>query len=425
MIHHVWAPLKRQGIAVRIAVCSDLHVCESYPSRQKLGMLFSAWRQLDPQPDAVVFAGDLTDFGTDAQYAALRSIVDENLANCRAQRVYCLGNHDTYAAGPARAAEIFTAQLHQPACQLVWVQGVPLVTLAPGPQTDDDYTGCFLFLRQSLREAAAKAPGSPIFVFAHHGIRDTAYCTPEWFGNYGEDTTRDLGALLRQYPQVIHISGHSHATLEDERSIDQSRGFTAIQDGTAGAYFENETGKCDPESGAPASVPPHAGEACQGLLVDVSVSGSVTVHRLNAAAGRFCGPAWHIDMPGILQAKTSGRALPFTYTAVRRGLPPVFPDGARAALRFLADGTAQVSFPCASPGCADGCSLVHDYRVRLLPEAGGEPICRWFFAEYYRSAPRPDWTVRISDSRLQQGDWTAEVSACTSFGQYSMPLISK
>ena len=78
---------------------------------------------------------------------------------------------------------------------------------------------------------------------------------------FGQGGDTDFARLMGGYPNLIQVSGHSHATLEDERSISQDLGFTAIQDSTIGAYYENETGKVDPDSGDGASVPPQTSDA--------------------------------------------------------------------------------------------------------------------------------------------------------------------
>ena len=88
-----WKPLSRQGVRARMGICSDLHVCGSYPSREKLHAVFSAFHQLDPLMDAAAFVGDLTDFGTKEQYAYLGKLIQENAADgIPAQLIYCIGN---------------------------------------------------------------------------------------------------------------------------------------------------------------------------------------------------------------------------------------------------------------------------------------------------------------------------------------------
>lgn len=429
MVQKVWHPLGRHGIRARIAVCSDLHVCEAYASRKKMGAAFRTFFQLDPLLDAAAFVGYVTDYGTAEQYRYLMELIQENTfgrftsAGDPTRMIFCMGNHDTFKPGTAHAAKVFQEHTCQMPVKLVRVNGIGVITLAPGGEADDDYTGCFDFLRESLQKAAAWNASAPIFVLAHHGVKNTAYLTHEWYGNYGEGTDHNLVRLMRQYPQVIHISGHSHATLEDERSIDQSLGFTTIQDGTAGAYSENETGKFDPVSGKPATVPPFGEDACEALVIDVMDSCRVTVHRLNITAGRFCGPAWKIDIPLAVQAKQSGVVFAFPYTSARTSQPPSFPPGAQAELELLPGGSAEVCFPRAFPASGDNRNMVHSYCIRLFPKNGGKPTCHRVFADFYLARQRADWRVRIPIEEFPaSGCQRVEVCACTSFGTEGMPL---
>ena len=136
-------------------------------------------------------------------------------------------------------------------------------------------------MKSELEKATAANPEAPVIVMGHHGIQDTAYVTNEWYGDYGEGTSEDMVALLEQYPQAIHISGHSHATLEDARTIYQDDGYTAIQDATIGAYFENESGTVDPSSGSGVTRPADSEESSQALRIDVMDDGTVQIYRMD------------------------------------------------------------------------------------------------------------------------------------------------
>ena len=116
----------------------------------------------------------------------------------------------------------------------------------------------------ALQTSTSKNQKAPVIIIGHHGIPNTAYVTNEWKGNYGA-----MVDLFKQYPQVIHISGHSHSTLEDARSIYQDDGYTAIQDGAIGAYFENESGKIDPTTGKGSTYPENDEIASQALRIDL------------------------------------------------------------------------------------------------------------------------------------------------------------
>ena len=77
-------------------------------------------------------------------------------------------------------------------------------------------------------------PTKPIFVITHLNPIDTVYGSDAW-GN------ADIHDVLQDYPQVISLSGHSHYTVADERSIWQGS-YTAMSTQSLD-YIELEAGK--------------------------------------------------------------------------------------------------------------------------------------------------------------------------------------
>ena len=414
-------PLELTGVRLRLAVCSDLHVCEAYPSEEKLGRFFHTLNELSSRWDAVIFVGDLTDGGTPEQYTLLQTILRRHTSmlcgadHCPTALLFTMGNHDTYGTGPQTAAERFTSYTGQAACQLQTLAHVPLITLSPDSTADDSYTGRWNFLRDALQRSAALCPQSPIFVFAHHGIRGTAYLTQEWYGNYGEGSCQDLAALLRRYPQTIHISGHSHAMLEDDRSIDQSAGFTAVQDSTVGAYFENESGKYALDTALPQTVPMDGTTASEALAIDVLYSGETILRRLNLTAGQWCGQPWHI---APLQS-----GCPRPYQNRQPGPPPFFAPGAAGNAQRQSDGSILVHFPAAEAATNNSCDQIHEYRLLLTDRTGKVVHLHPVFADCWSPVPQNFWQVRLLEKQWPAGaKLTAQVLAVTSFGAASAPL---
>lgn len=90
--------------------------------------------------------------------------------------------------------------------------------------------------------------------------------------------------------------------MEDNRSIDQSAGFTAIQDGTIGAYFENESGKINPDTGTASTYPVNAEVSSQALTIDVSNENVVTIRRMNLTTGEYMydEEPWIINTPELV-----------------------------------------------------------------------------------------------------------------------------
>lgn len=73
-------------------------------------------------------------------------------------------------------------------------------------------------MSDKLKQAAKDDPEKPIFVFHHQPFKDTVYGS-EW----GFDINRDLFYdTLRNYPQVITFSGHTHYPLDNPKICNYS-----------------------------------------------------------------------------------------------------------------------------------------------------------------------------------------------------------
>ncbi|MEG0229602.1 MAG: hypothetical protein RR640_03255, partial [Oscillospiraceae bacterium] len=93
-----------------------------------------------------------------------------------------------------------------------------------------------------------------IFFTQHEHLPNTVYGSEDW----SDGTLYDI---LKNYPQIVTFSGHSHFTLIDERSINQ-KDFTSLGTSTL-KYMELEYGK---ENG---SIPPNASNVKEGLYIQV------------------------------------------------------------------------------------------------------------------------------------------------------------
>ena len=114
------------------------------------------------------------------------------------------------------------------------------------------------------------------FRILHQHIKDTVYGSQEW----GTKDSAKINEVLKEYPQVITFSGHSHYPLDDPRSIHQ-KDFTSV--GTSSvSYMEVEGGKVQ------GTIPPGASTLSQGLLVEVDDK-EVTINRRDFHTNSWTG----------------------------------------------------------------------------------------------------------------------------------------
>lgn len=440
--------LSREGVRARFLIGSDLHIqsgiggTEGRDADLKLQFAFDTIYALDPQLDAFCLVGDITDNGRTEQYEHLMELIDDPEHNVgynggagRTQMILCQGNHETYDPGVSAAPERFAAHTGQQANKVVDVNGVKVITMGPRGASDGDYRPNYDWFVEQL-ENEVGGSSEPFLVLTHHQMQGTSYTSPEWHGNFGQGGDTDFALLMGSYPNLIQVSGHSHATLEDERSISQDLGFTAIQDSTIGAYYENETGKVDPDSGDGASVPPQTSdaytegksiqEASQCVIVDVMEDDTVRVYRVSLVRSRVEGEGtvylydpWVLDIPSMVRAQGNlSDTETWRYTSARESTAaPSFPEGAQVTVGEVTNTSATVSFPSARPGSDSGLDLVHEYKLVAEAEDGAQVVKR-VFSDYYRPAAyiRDTWNVLVKGLAAQT-TYTMSVFAQTSWNK--------
>lgn len=199
-----------------IVQLSDLHVRPSgvpaygvVPVNSLLTRAIATLRALDPQPDAVVLSGDLTDCGLPAEYEMLRRLLEP-----LAMPVYMIpGNHDR--RGPLREVfagwptfgddpEFVDFVADQGGLRLIGVD-----TVVPG---HDHGALCERRLRR-LRAALAEAPDRPALLVLHHppfacgiGHMDAIRLLD------GADGLRDVVAANPRIERVL--CGHHHRPVQ-------------------------------------------------------------------------------------------------------------------------------------------------------------------------------------------------------------------
>lgn len=441
--------LSREGVKARFLIGSDLHIqsgiggTEGRDADKKLQFAFDTIYNLDPQLDAFCLVGDVTDNGKTEQYEHLMQLVNDIEHNVgynggagHTKMILCQGNHETYSPGVAAAPARFKQYTGQEANKVLDINGVKVITMGPvSGSGDGDYRGNYDWFKQQLDTVIAGS-SDPFLLLTHHQIKGSSYTSPEWHGNFGQGESKDLVKLMADHPNLIQVSGHSHATLEDERSINQDLGFTAIQDSTIGAYYENETGKVDPDSGNSASVPPQSSpaytqgktiqEASQCIILDVMDDGTVKCHRLSLVRSKVEGEGlvylyepWVIDVPSMVSAK--GNLLDtqtWKYTSARQSTAaPVFAPDATVTIDNVDATSATVSFPAAQPGSSSGLDMVHEYKI-VAQASDGSSVTKRIFSDYYRPAGhiRDAWKVNFK-GLSPETSYTVSVYAQTSWSK--------
>ena len=153
---------------------------------------------LEPTPSVVVNTGDLVDYGTDVEYAALRRLIGGFAIPWR----HTLGNHDV--RWNPLGKEGFTLGTGQPTFQTFDVDGIQFFLLDSTVLLE--HWGHISQQQLDWLAGELKKIGTakPVVIAFHHWIgRDTVQV----------DNEQDLIDLVRPYHVVLWLQGHGHSDL--------------------------------------------------------------------------------------------------------------------------------------------------------------------------------------------------------------------
>jgi len=181
--------------AQRIAVLSDVHVTPGNENERQLRL---AVEEINSGGfDYVVVNGDLTNEGSDAEIANVKSILD----GITLPTAVLPGNHENNWSQSATKTftdtwgdDRFTATVGADSLVIVGINCGPYMKMGDGHVKQEDLH----WLRGVLRDAAEK--GRNILSFNHYPLRENDL-----------DNWREYVALLQSYPVIGHINGHYHS----------------------------------------------------------------------------------------------------------------------------------------------------------------------------------------------------------------------
>jgi 3',5'-cyclic AMP phosphodiesterase CpdA len=269
-------------------VISDIHIKQSGTmDMQKFQEALEQLNEQAPKQDAFVVVGDLTDKGLKEEYDRFFSIYDVK-KQPQAISLFTIGNHEYWnGLSEADAQKRFLAETGMDSIyDHKVIKGYHFIILGPENGLTKGYysTKQINWLGEQLKQAAKDDPKKPIFVFQHQPIKNTVI---------GSNSTTELNRellynTLKEYPQVIHFSGHSHYPLYDPRTIYQ-KDFTAV--GTSSvSYITIGIGFLLGE------LPPGYQYISQGLIVEV-YKNKVVIRRRDFHKNDWTGEPWVIQLP--------------------------------------------------------------------------------------------------------------------------------
>ena len=316
--------------SLRFMVVSDIHLKDEdcieeqrFASALKYAYSIARSSENYKRLDAVVIVGDFANSGTEMQMQKAKSILDAGVDYTETQVITSFASHETNSEGTEVAAERMKRILLQDPDQHRIINGFHFVSISPSRSCNYD-DNKKAWMAKELACAAKDDRSKPIFVFQHPHNTGTVYGSILW----GED---ELISTYMNYPQIIHFSGHSHAPINDPRSIHQQH-FTSLGTGTL-SYFEMD--EFDKITG---TIPENKTKAAQLLIVEADSKNRVRVYPFDVLTGNFFPCTRKINTPSDIDS--------FIYTAdrYRTKVVPHFADGAKITVSDITDSSFKVEF---------------------------------------------------------------------------------
>ena len=388
---------------MRFVVSSDSHIVSAGDKRSKrvtkmLNTAYAFARESDYKTvDAAVFAGDLTDKGLSSQFVAFSSAVQTAIKPETKLMAIVAKAHDGYQDRADSRQYISDLLGVSPDFHEI-VNGFHFIGISAAADSSVHYTEQQIkWLDEQIAAAVADDPNKPVFVFQHEHVKNTVYGSGSEDG-WGVEFFTDI---LNKYPQVVHISGHSHYPANDPRAIWQGV-FTAINDGGLN-YFEFTV---DGEN----CVHPDGNDSmAQMLIVEVDKNNAVRVVVYDLTGGQIM-TEYLID--NVTDANKTKYA-----PANRKALAnaPVF-EGTLKVEKKASGYTVTV--PSAKVNADDA---VFIYRIRVTDKDGKEIYSDKQLGSYYYSLEDNGASFKVKD--VPSGA-TVTVTAEDVWGLASAPLTA-
>ena len=390
---------------LRFVACSDVHLdgTEDQVNAERLANLIKdMYKYSEVQNhntvDALMVVGDFAGGGAESEYAMFNRIIKENIKP-QTQLLTVMGNHEfiNYRDIDASAAyPVYQQMINQDVDTDVVINGYHFI----GVSYDNNgktFKGKTKWLREKLENATKEDPTKPIFVYQHPSPTLTIYGSISW-------SDPDIKKVLKDYPQVIDFSGHSHYSPSDPRSVWQGE-FTAIGCGSLKALMGN-LNYIEGDNDAP-------GESAAAWLVEVDKGGNVNI-RLYDVENRIFFKNVEYYFTNVSDVTKRD------YTWAKQqslDTAPTFPVDSKVKNSLNDEKETIISFPEAK-----GYYEAENYKITVKNNDGKKIFEKTVISEYVRAT---DDDVKVNLGELEKGTYKVTVTAYSPYTKKGETLSTR
>lgn len=376
---------------LRFIACSDVHLDgnEEQPNAIRLANLIKdmyKYSELQDYKtvDALMVVGDFAGGGAESEYATFNKIIKDNIKP-QTQVLTVLGNHEFIEYrdyDPTIAYNVYKTMISEDVDTDIVINGYHFI----GVSYDNNgktFKGKTAWLREKLQNATNEDPTKPIFVYQHPSPTLTVYGSISW-------SDLDIKKVLKDFPQVVDFSGHSHYSPSDPRSVWQGE-FTAIGCGSLGALMGN-LNYIEGDQDAP-------GKSAAAWLVEVDEDGNVRL-KLYDVENRI----FFKDNEYYFSNLNDVTKRDYTW-AKQQSLDtsPQFPEKSKVKNTLNDEKETIISFPEAK-----GYYEAENYKITVKNSDDKKVFEKTVISEYVRAT---DDDVTVNLGKLEKGTYKVIVTA--------------
>ncbi len=387
---------------LRFAVCSDVHLSgdEDDKNATEFREFFTQSYEYSKESDvyknldAVMICGDMTEWGREKEYKMYQKIVGEELKDGTVH-LACMGNHEFIEERETEGINAFDnykKYVYENTDTHEIINGYHFIGLSYSDKDENYSDEKIQWLKAELDKAVADTGDKPIFVYQHPHPTLTVYGSINW-------SEIKISLALKDYPQVINFSGHSHYNASDPRSIHQGK-FTAM--GTGGITgLEGNVNYINGNAGS--QMPSSSYE-----IVEVDAKGNTRIRVFDAFIDMFY-PENDYYLPIGEKFYTWGNLKSLD-------TKPTFAEGEIKG-SYGPHGELFIEFPDAK-GYYDAAS----YNITVKNSDGKTVFCSSVISEYVRAN---DDGAFINAGEQEEGAYTVKITAVSPYAKLGQTIEGK